>query len=592
MKFDNLRPSIITSLSNFSASLRRFRLLALSILLFASGCSSLPFRNQNALDPIQGPASPQSPMINEPSAVAKDSLTSAHSNSTKVQKKEHPYSDLDQGHAPSLEDLESLFRQALAMAADDRFSLAGDNLAALLEQIQSPEAAPDSCTAQQWRSLTRRSTLLKAILVERTAFRAANCAADPILATGYKNLAPQFPDSLCPATGEPMPGIMADLLKWDNPRVEKWVNYFTGRGKTTFNLWLRRKAEVGGIITDILNEEGLPPELIYLSMIESGISPHAVSSVAAVGPWQFMAPTAKDRGLHINWWVDERKDIPLSTLAAVDYLKSLHRTFGDWSLVLAAYNSGENRVLKKIQQSANDNYWDLNLPSQTADFVPKFIAVARIGENPGKYGFSIPDVRGQQFETITVKLPTDLDLIARCAKVPASVVTQLNPGILRGATPPNMGAYPVRVPVGTASLTQKALARIPAEKRLTWTKHKVQRGETISGIAHHFGCSVRDIARVNHLKNVQLIRPGEQLLIPMPAELAAIARKRATEKGHYVPPAGYKRVSYKVKSGDSLGGIAHKLGVSLRHLRKVNNLHHTSLIHPGDRLYAYRPAKK
>ncbi len=572
---------------------RSFPLLLVAFSLFGvSGCANLPLIGHTA-DPLSteklATLAPEAEKI--PSVTAED-VRDLEAPSQNERPTSGTSSFLANGESPTVENLEELFRQALAMAAEDRVSLAGDDLTALLHEIRTPSSIPDSCTDQQLRSLERRSILLKALLVEQTAFAENTCEADPILASGYLHLAGQFPDSLVPATGEPLPGIMADLLKWDNPRVEKWVDYFTGRGRTTYALWLRHKAEVGDLVTNILTQGGLPPQLIYLAMIESGISPHAVSSVQAVGPWQFMAPTAKARGLHINWWVDERKDLEFSTHAAVAYLQSLHATFGDWSLVLAAYNSGENRVLRKIRQRANDNYWELNLPAQTADFVPKFIAAARIGENPERYGFTPPEVTPVSYETITVNQPTSLDLIAKCAHVTDDVVSRLNPGLLRGSTPPNMGAYPVRVPVGSAGKTTKALAKIPADKRLTWTRHNVVRGETLSCIASNYGSAVSDIARVNHMKNIRLIRPGQQLLIPMPAELDKIARNRAAEKGHYVPPAGYKRVSYKVKAGDTLGRIARKLGVTLRHLRKVNNIHRSSLIHPGDRLYAYRPAGK
>ncbi len=569
-------------------------LTLLPIFLLATGCSLYPGSGTQPEGGIQ---------LTEPLATLsgfdadadtmgnsqRDSLQTAPAFDDATAESAQSLSPHAMGQPPSLADLNSLFQQALVKAADNRIDLAADDLTAITDQTHTLVDSGDSCARQEVLSLERRSRLLKGILVEEMAFAGDACDADLLLARGYKDLAGEFPDSLVPATGEPMPGIMADLLKWDNPRVDKWMQYFTGSGRSTFTLWLQHKAEAGPLITAILTQEKLPPQLIYLAMIESGISPSAVSVVQAVGPWQFMAPTGKARGLHTNWWVDERRDLELSTFAAADYLKSLHETFHDWSLVLAAYNSGENRVQRKIRQRATDNYWDLNLPAQTADFVPKFIAAARIGEDPGKYGFIVQEHTPLAYDTIKVKHPTGLDLIARCAGSSLAEISKLNPALLRGATPPGLGNYPVHVPSGAAKATTAALARIPADKRLTWTRHKVRRGETLSGIAAGYGCSVSDIVRVNHMKNVQLIRPGDQLLIPMPVELDRLARSRAAEKGHYVPPAGYKQVSYQVKPGDTLGAIARKLGVTLRHLRKVNNIHKSSLIHPGDRLFAYKP---
>ncbi len=491
----------------------------------------------------------------------------------------------------TLEDLEGLCDTALALAGQGEIDLAQDHLFTLQWQANLPlPAGADSSYAAHVRSLDRRVWLLGGILAEQASFGAEHDDADSLLTANYGRLAQaDFPDSLVPATGVTLPSFTADLMKLDNQAVRKWENYFTGRGRRNFQFWLDRTAAADSLVTAILEENGLPPELIYLAMIESGMSPRAVSSVSAVGPWQFMAGTAKDYDLRRNWWFDERRDIEMSTRAAAKYIKYLHGRFGDWALVLAAYNSGAGRVARKIRQHGHDNFWKMRLPSQTTDYVPKFIAAARIGQNPKKYGFQVRDITPLGYDVLPVDDATDLDLIARCAGVRSEEVRQLNPALLRGASPPDMKGYPVRVPQGTGSKAREALRRVPADKRLTWRRHRVERGETLGQIARDYGTSVNDIAKLNKLGDVHLIRPGDQLLIPMPAELANKARSRASEKGHYVPPDGYVRVSYKVKSGDTLGGVARKLGVSLNHIRKVNNIHRTSLIHPGQRLYAYRP---
>ena len=493
----------------------------------------------------------------------------------------------------SLEDLEGLCDTALILAGRGDLDLAQDHLFTLQDQVRLPRtAAEDSLYLAHLRSLDRRVWLLGGIIAEQAAFRADPNQADSLLATNYVRLAQSdFPDSLVPATGVTLPGFTADLMKLDNQAVRKWENYFTGEGRRNFQFWLDRKTAAEPLVTGILEENGLPHELIYLAMIESGMNPRAVSSVSAVGPWQFMAGTAKDYKLRRNWWLDERRDMEMSTRAAARYIQTLHNRFGDWALVLAAYNTGGGRIAHKIRLHGHDNYWKMRLPSQTADFVPKFIAAARIGENPEKYGFQDRQVPPLEYDVLPVNDATDLDLIARCAGVATAEIRDLNPALLRGASPPDMKEYPVRVPVGTGSKARQALRRVPADKRLTWRRHRVERGETLGHIARDYGTSVGDIATLNKLGDVHFIRPGDQLLIPMPAELANKARSRASEKGHYVPPDGYQRVSYKVKSGDTLGGVASKLGVSLDHLRKVNNIHRTHLIHPGQRLYAYRPGQ-
>ncbi len=491
----------------------------------------------------------------------------------------------------TLEELEILCETALELAGQGEMDLSQDHLFTLQWQTNLPlPAGADSLYAAHLKSLDRRVWLLGGILAEQASFNGDPDDADSLLTANYGRLAQaDFPDSLVPATGVTLPSFTADLMKLDNQAVRKWENYFTGRGRRNFQFWLDRTAAADSLVTSILEENGLPTELIYLAMIESGMSPRAVSSVSAVGPWQFMAGTAKDYDLRRNWWFDERRDIELSTRAAARYIKYLHGRFGDWALVLAAYNSGGGRVAQKIRQHGHDNFWKMRLPSQTTDYVPKFIAAARIGQDPEKYGFQVRDITPLAYDVLPVDDATDLDLIAKCAGVRNEEVRQLNPALLRGASPPDMKGYPVRVPQGTGKKAEAALRRVPSDKRLTWRRHRVERGETLGHIARGYGTSVSDIADLNKLGDVHLIRPGDQLLIPMPAELANKARSRASEKGHYVPPDGYVRVSYKVKSGDTLGGVASKLGVSLSHIRKVNNIHRTSIIHPGQRLYAYRP---
>ncbi|MFT5314350.1 MAG: membrane-bound lytic murein transglycosylase D, partial [Candidatus Krumholzibacteriia bacterium] len=480
---------------------------------------------------------------------------------------------------------------AMVLAAEGSYDKAQDHLYVLADQVAIPlPAEADSTYIAHRRSLERRLVLLSGILAEQFAFSQNPDQADSLLASQYAAIEGLgFPDSLVPASGVDLNTITADLMKIDNKEVRRWEEYFTGRGRDGFQIWLDRKAANESLIYGILAEHDLPAELIYLSMIESGFSSRAVSSAHAVGPWQFMSATAGDYHLRRSWWVDERRDMEMSTRAAATYIKSLYKRFGDWALVLAAYNTGGGRIARKIREHGHANFWELRLPTQTTAHIPKFIAAARIGENPEKYGFELREIESLRYDILPVNDATDLALVARCAGVSTDQVLALNPGLLRGATPPDLKNYPVRVPLGTGKAAKKELARVPADKRLTWRRHKVERGQTLGAIASTYGTSVSDVAKLNKLQDVHRIRPGDQLLIPMPAELAGKARQRASEKGHYVPPSGYDRVSYKVKSGDTLSGIARKLGVSLTHLRKVNNMHKSSTIHPGERLYAYRP---
>ncbi len=496
------------------------------------------------------------------------------------------------GLAP-LESLESLYREALQLAAEESYRLSEDLLFVLQEQVLAPTPADaDTLYLAHRKSLERRLYLLGALLVEATAFVDQPALADSALAAGYEGLTRfAMPDSLVPATGTTLPPLTADLLKVHNSAVEKWITYFTGRGHRHFKYWLERKASVEPLVAGILAEYDLSRQLICLAMIESGLSSRARSHVGAVGPWQFMPGTAKMFGLRNDWWVDERRDLELSTRAAAQYLVRLYEQFGDWALVLAAYNAGENRIARQIRLTGHTDFWRLRLPRQTTDYVPKFIAATRIAAAPERYGFAPVTPPSFAYDIVPVDDATDLGQIARCAGVSEQEIVALNPALLRGASPPSSPGYPVRVPEGTGHRARTAWKKIPPGERLTWRRHKVERGETMSEIALRYGTSIRDVARLNNLESVHLIHPGDHLLIPMPAQLAERARSRAAEKGHYVPPDGYQRVSYQVIKGDTLGGIAGKLGVTLRHLRKVNGIYRSSLIHPGQRLYAYRPGK-
>jgi len=348
-------------------------------------------------------------------------------------------------------------------------------------------AEADSSYVAHRRSIERRMVLLSGILAEQYAFSHSPSQADSLLSTEYAALQGLgFPDSLVPASGVDLSTITADLMKIDNKDVRRWEEYFTGRGRNGFQTWLDRKAVNDSLISGILAEHNLPRELIYLSMIESGFSSRAISSANAVGPWQFMSATAGDYHLRRSWWIDERRDMEMSTRAAATYIESLYKRFGDWALVLAAYNTGGGRIARKIREHGHANFWELRLPTQTTAHIPKFIAAARIGEDPEKYGFQINDMTPLSYDILKVNDATDLALVARCAGVSTDQVIALNPALLRGASPPDLRNYPVRVPTGTGAQAQRELARIPSDKRLTWRRHKVERGENLSAIATQY----------------------------------------------------------------------------------------------------------
>ena len=233
-----------------------------------------------------------------------------------------------------------------------------------------------------------------------------------------------------------------------NERVEQCIDYYRNEAKRSFSSYLKRSTKYTGHMREILEKHDVPKDLVYLALIESGYNPFAYSRAHAMGPWQFLAGTARIYGLRRNIWIDERRDPIKSTEAAAKYLKDLHDIFEDWYLVLAAYNTGQYRVLKAIQEARSHDYWVLDLPSQTEDFVPRFLAAAIIAKNPEAYGFNVDYEEPLDHEIVLVEEPTDLMTAATCMGYDFEVLRELNPELRRAVTPPGEKAYPLRIPKG------------------------------------------------------------------------------------------------------------------------------------------------
>lgn len=388
------------------------------------------------------------------------------------------------------------------------------------------------------------------------------------------------------------------VLNW---RTEHWLRYFQGKGRRHFTRWLERVEMYRDIIEPILIEQDLPRDLLFLAVIESGLNLHARSSVKATGPWQFMAGTGRMFGLRINWWIDERKDIVAATYAASNYLKYLHGLFGRWDLALAGYNCGEYRVAGAISRQKTEDYWMLRLPSQTKWFVPKFMAALTIGRDPAAFGFKIRKVEPVTFDQVTIDRSTDLKHISRGANCTITRLKNLNPALKRWATPPNM-EIDLKVPYGTADDVLAVLASIPPGERVSWHRHKVKKGESLSRISSKYEISQSELKRINNIKNAHKIREGTILLIPVKdsGQVASSTSKPKYRESPKLPskikvkkysaPKGQTKVVYTVKDGDTLSEIAERYHVGLSKARKWNNLRYNSTIHPGQSIVIYLPS--
>jgi membrane-bound lytic murein transglycosylase D len=251
-----------------------------------------------------------------------------------------------------------------------------------------------------------------------------------------------------------------DLPVTYNPKVSFWISYFQGRGKKFFRNWLEKASKYMPQIQRDLKSAGLPMDLAYMVMIESGFSATATSSASAVGPWQFIPSTARSYGLHQTYWVDERRDLTKSTQAAIKYLKDLHQEFGSWYLVAASYNMGENGLRKQIKRHQTKDYWELvrrkALPDETQNYVPKILAAMMISKAPNLYGFRNLDPHYPQAkESVFAPAGTDLDLLADHLNVTRKSLKDLNAEIILGYIPKTAVGHEIRIPKGSQALAQE-----------------------------------------------------------------------------------------------------------------------------------------
>ena len=358
-----------------------------------------------------------------------------------------------------------------------------------------------------------------------------------------------------------------------NERVVAWVDYFSGVQRDRFQRYLDRSALYVDWMRPILKEEGVPSDLVFLPMIESGFTVQARSRARAVGAWQFIPSTGKLYGLRQNSWVDERKDPEKSARAAAQYLKKLYGDFDDWYLALAAYNAGEGKVARAIRRGESRNYWHLTSADshlfrpETKDYVPKYLAALIISKMPEKFGFRAPNYSKQQmqFDTVILEDAMELRKLAKLAGTDEEEMHALNPELLRRVTPP--GSYFLRIPTGRKAVFEVAYAAMPKEeRRVRLADHRVHRGETLGKIARHYGVSVSDLMAANGIHNPRHLKVGKVLVIPYEG---VSKKQRVSHQKKSVSSTGG---TYVVQRGDSLGKISNRFRVSVAELKSINGL--------------------
>ena len=371
-----------------------------------------------------------------------------------------------------------------------------------------------------------------------------------------------------------------------NHHVEKAIRMFQGRERSFFLDAYRRSGRYRPAIVKALKEAGLPEELSWLPLIESGFKVRAFSRARALGLWQFIASTGYKFGLKRDRWIDERMDPEKSTQAAIAYLKELHQIFGDWATVLAAYNCGEGTVLKRIRtQRINymDNFWDLyrELPLETAFYYPKFLAVLHILNEPEAHSFTLPPVDPElEVEKIPIDKQVHLKTVGKHLGISYHTLRELNPELRYNFTPDSR--YVLNVPKGKGEELLAKIDNIPVYRppQPAYVLHRVRRGESLSVIAQRYRTSVRAIMAMNGLRRSHYIKAGWKLKIPIKKRYAAVRNRPIDLKNLQI---NGEFIVYTVQRGDSLWKIANKFGTTIQVIRAVNHLS-TTRLHVGQRL--------
>jgi len=382
--------------------------------------------------------------------------------------------------------------------------------------------------------------------------------------------------------------VVYDLPVEINDMVLLHLRTFKERIPSTFARWLERKGKWEDMILQELSAAGLPRDLLYLSMIESGFNPRATSPAAAAGIWQFIPSTGRRFGLRIDRYVDERRDPVKATRAAIQYLSFLYQMYGDWRLAMASYNCGEACVGRAVRRAGHNDYWNISLPRETRHYVPKVFAAAILGKNPVAHGFVVRPWAPIVYDTFAIEGGLTFEQIGNSLGVPAESLAVLNPALTRGTTPPVKESWVLHLPVGTRDRFAAVAGDLERSYKAPEPQkfaYKVRRKESLASIAARYGVPVSDLKRWNRISSrTRTVRAGRRLVIwgDMPGVGVAVKEPPLRSSGDGIPERKTWNVkTHKVRRGDTYTSIARRYGVTVEQLASWNGI-------PNGRLKAGR----
>ena len=395
-------------------------------------------------------------------------------------------------------------------------------------------------------------------------------------------------DSSSAATAPPSPAeekergeVTFDYpIEIDNPKVQKCIVFWQTVARGPCERFIARAGRYLPMMKEIVRSYGIPTDIAYLPFIESGFNNRAYSYAHASGPWQFIASTGRRYGLDQNYWMDERCDFEKSTHAACKYLGDLYRMFDSWNLALAAYNGGEGRVGRQIKRQKTEEFWKLKLRDQTKNYVPLYMAALMIAKDPTAYGFQVQPEPPITYDWVATNKPLEFKDIANALGTTEDVISDLNPELRRGVTPPDVSPYRLRVPKGSGDLFAAVYHDLPRSTRTEWAQHTVRKGETLGKIAKKYGVSAGEIARTNKLSSKHRLTIGQSLVIPVPSAAVTRRAQKPTEtvyaerapKEKSAPTAENGSQKYTVRAGDTFWDLAKKFGLTTSAIRQANRM--------------------